>query len=248
MEDEEDRLLHKDADFDNYAVKDRDVGSQRPRLTNVRLILYIEIIHFILFLVAISVWYIINNPIQSAQPISITSYAHLSQQKSIVSFSEDEDSVLNATLPTPDGDSLWYNLTFGNNNGLVSLPTSFVNNYNLPETHLPTNPDEHVYHLNAFHQLHCLSKIRSYIIAPLRNSTSNDTSPQPEVPFYHTLHCIDFLRRVLMCHADLTLFDSSIDPGFTGYGSRQCMDWEAVTKWVSDNAWEKQRFIHDDGI
>jgi hypothetical protein len=45
-----------------------------------------------------------------------------------------------------------------------------------------------------------------------------------------------------MCHADLTLLDTNTDPGFKGYGPRQCMDWEAVREWVGENAWDTQRF------
>jgi hypothetical protein len=245
---EEGRLLADDADLNFHLVEGRSIDLQPPiRSNTLRIILYIEVIHIILFLLAISLWYVISNPYLWLQTTSITSYARLSRQRSTITFPEDEASFLNTTLPTPDADSLWINLTVGNNGGLVSLPTSFITRHNLPATYLPTNPGENVYHLDVFHQLHCLFIIRSHIVAPLRketstNSTFDNTNPVSDLPFKHTLHCIDFLRRVLMCHADLTLMDTNTDPRFKGYGPRQCMDWEAVRQWVGKNAWDIQRF------
>jgi hypothetical protein len=252
-EGQEERLLSDEIDLDFHLAKDHNVNLQLPtRPTNIRLILYIELIHIILLLLAISLWYFINNPNPSSQLTSITSYTRISRQRSTITFPEDDASFLNTTLPTPDADSLWFNLTVGNNNGFVSLPSSFITYYNLPVTYLPTNPGENVYQLNVFHQLHCLRNIRSYIVMPLRNKTSSnytfdDTNLSSDLQFQHTLHCVDFLRRVLMCNADLTLMDTNIDPGFKGYGPRQCVDWEAVREWLGKNAWDRQRFHTDHG-
>jgi hypothetical protein len=254
---EEGRLLDDDTDLDldSHMIKGHSVDLQlHNRSTSIKLILYIELVHIILFLLAICLWYTISNLNPAPHTTSITSYARLSRQSSTITFPEDEASFLNTTLPTPEADSFWINLTVGNNGGLVSLPSAFINYYNLPATYLPTNPDENVYHLDVFHQLHCLFMIRSHIVAPLRNETTNatfdNTNPLSDLPFKHTLHCIDYLRRVLMCHGDLTLMDTNTDPGFKGYRPRQCTDWEALREWVGENAWDLQRFDtryrHDD--
>jgi hypothetical protein len=52
---------------------------------------------------------------------------------------------------------------------------------------------------------------------------------------WHTRHCIDFLRQMLMCNADLHL--EPVDPklgGITGFGDgreHQCVVWEDVRDW-----------------
>jgi hypothetical protein len=50
---------------------------------------------------------------------------------------------------------------------------------------------------------------------------------------WHTRHCIDFLRQMLMCHADLTV--EQVDPslgGIKGFGRKHtCMIWDDIMAW-----------------
>lgn len=65
---------------------------------------------------------------------------------------------------------------------------------------------------------------------------------------WHTRHCIDFLRQMLMCNADVTVErnDPSIG-GIRGFGiNHQCKNWEDVVGWTLDRqkAGQDQGYIY----
>lgn len=70
-------------------------------------------------------------------------------------------------------------------------------------------------------------------IAALR---SHDTEPEFEhdVDEDHTLHCIEFLRQSIMCHADTTLQTEAVyHQGILAFGVQyQCRNWWQLVEWV----------------
>lgn len=120
---------------------------------------------------------------------------------------------------------LWRDL-FPIGQGVVYLPTTWAEQYGLPVS-LPNtqNASESTYFVAAYHQLHCLSVIRSalYKFSEGRNE---------EVKWEHTIHCLDSLRQSTMCRADDTLLYTEDGNVFGDGQVRECRDWEKLREWV----------------
>ena len=52
----------------------------------------------------------------------------------------------------------------------------------------------------------------------------------------HTLHCIEFLRQSIMCHADTTIqTEAEYHRGILAFGVEyQCRNWSQLVDWVDD--------------
>jgi hypothetical protein len=152
----------------------------------------------------------------------------------------------------------YHNLTVSHHHGLVSMPDhgDLVRQLDLPVTGLATQPEHSIFKVSAFHHLHCLSRIRDWItshppfapfnvteyeeVYPLADSRTAEALEQlNEIPLAsHALHCVDWLRQVLTCDADLRLTITNTDPMFEKLGGerqRMCRDWSAITKWVDQH-------------
>ncbi|MCJ1425929.1 hypothetical protein MMC29_003830 [Sticta canariensis] len=113
---------------------------------------------------------------------------------------------------------------------------------------------------DVFHQLHCLDTIRQYtwLLAGNYGSSPTTIAGEPKQhPFLpippvfdgtsdvanrmHADHCIETLRKTLMCHADVTplliLKDDSNPigdrPDFNLH--QKCRDWDAIRDWTTRN-------------
>jgi len=96
-----------------------------------------------------------------------------------------------------------------------------------------------LYDISMFHQLHCLTQIRSYLftlqIAMNRNNTQEifDIILAPKEP--HVFHCLDYLRQGVMCVGDMTIEwprEESDGRRFAvdGWGvQHQCKSWVSET-------------------
>ncbi|KAI9711311.1 MAG: hypothetical protein M1820_002298 [Bogoriella megaspora] len=104
--------------------------------------------------------------------------------------------------------------------------------------------------LAVYHHLHCLDIIRRF--AHPEYYTEVTTSEAHVWTAGHFDHCIERLRRAIMCHADLGLFsvewvgDSS--QGAEGKNLRSnahsiCVNWEALDAWARNRALEKGKFL-----
>ena len=90
--------------------------------------------------------------------------------------------------------------------------------------------DKEEYSISMFHQLRCLAIIRNDI-----NRVKGMDNP---VPGKLTQHCMDYLRQMVLCRADLRL-ESARNP----YGPRiavsdvthSCKDWKTVYRAAEDN-------------
>jgi hypothetical protein len=94
---------------------------------------------------------------------------------------------------------------------------------------LPTLPGETVLQVDVFHQLHCLDRLQRLFnnkgfaneieqIKPFKNATLA----------VHARHCIDYLRQVLVCQADLTLIPLTAELRFEDAPVRMCRDFQKV--------------------
>ena len=80
--------------------------------------------------------------------------------------------------------------------------------------------------------------------AALEKGMSPSNVPEAPITLEHVLHCIEFLRQSVMCHADTTIEakDEHLH-GVVGFGIlHACRNWAQMVKWVDDrNAMEIQR-------
>lgn len=120
--------------------------------------------------------------------------------------------------------------------------------------------------LAVYHQLHCLVSsieswwaLHSYLLsvkdgirhaywalhegltAARDKSFDFDGLPRYSTT-WHTRHCIDFLRQMLMCNADTTIEFSDPDlHGIVGFGVKhQCKQWDQIKQWTIDRQSEWQ--------
>lgn len=63
-----------------------------------------------------------------------------------------------------------------------------------------------------------------------------------------TAHCIEYIRRTIMCHADVSVYaatwiaDSHEKPNkdLISGGERECVNWDAIDKWSRSRALKKK--------
>nr|B8NM67.1 RecName: Full=Oxidase ustYa; AltName: Full=Ustiloxin B biosynthesis protein Ya [Aspergillus flavus NRRL3357] len=121
----------------------------------------------------------------------------------------------------------------------------FVNINN--DTALPDQPglDQSLPHqramISVFHQLHCIYMTREGYYAAREGNLD-------QVNAAHLMHCWDYLRQAIMCHADTTLEWIPAPPndkGSTGWGvEHTCGDFDAIARWAEDNRLKTTYGIH----
>jgi hypothetical protein len=97
---------------------------------------------------------------------------------------------------------------------------------------------EDFYAISMYHQLHCLNGFRKMLSGEHRNASRIEHDEQ------HVLHCLSYLRQMVLCSADITL-----EPAFSAentdgrktkaaYGTgvtHQCKDWEQIRAFSESN-------------
>jgi len=93
------------------------------------------------------------------------------------------------------------------------------------------------YAVSMYHQLHCLNGFRRLTVA-----AKNGTMTQHNVD--HAVHCLSYLRQLLLCQADTALEPAHLENTVSGgktqavYGegtTHQCRDWTQVRSFVENN-------------
>ncbi|KAI9755517.1 MAG: hypothetical protein M4579_004243 [Chaenotheca gracillima] len=124
-------------------------------------------------------------------------------------------------------DESWENMMpMGQGYILLENPSA----YSLPPGMPTETPNQEIYALSVFHQLHCLAILRDTIHA-LQESREPEHSSN-----MHPDHCLDYLRQTLMCHGDTTIefphvsgTGENVTANVNGYGvTHQCKDWDAI--------------------
>lgn len=108
---------------------------------------------------------------------------------------------------------------------------------------IATAAGQQQYDVSVFHQLHCLTYVRTYLYAVLdvaqrRGGGGGGDNDDGDRAFLaheddHVFHCLDYVRQGLMCSADLTVERPREEPD----GSRFAVDGWGVghecKSWVS---------------
>ncbi|KAF4624580.1 hypothetical protein G7Y89_g13590 [Cudoniella acicularis] len=102
------------------------------------------------------------------------------------------------------------------------------------------------YSIAAFHQYHCLYQMRG-----LFSVVHLSSRPLTNDELDHVYHCFEYLRQVIVCHADPTMdvFLPLVErPGVIetlGWGNTHvCRDWDALSEWANDRFWGNRSTSH----
>ncbi|KAF2430725.1 hypothetical protein EJ08DRAFT_218989 [Tothia fuscella] len=216
--------------------EDRTRPLPKRRLSTWRIVLYVELFHILLFSIVYLLWHL------QLYPRSPLDNLHLPLSANITRTFTVDKSDLHLVLDTDAANYYWLNITRDLRNGLVSLPNTLTNPLGLAPSTQKTAEGESVYQLDVFHQLHCLQRIRSDILASPYLSILNPNRTSSDPYTRHTLHCIDYLRQAVMCNSDVTLVSTGADLEFDHSPPRQCRDFDAVGEWVLGRKWEYEKY------
>ncbi|KAH8705818.1 hypothetical protein BGW36DRAFT_354212 [Talaromyces proteolyticus] len=126
-------------------------------------------------------------------------------------------------------DEVWEAMTIGQ--GIISLPKDWAKAKGLhPSATFPWDHSRAVYLVAGYHKLHCIKKIRRWIVATERGSQRTDH-------YEHVLHCLDGIRQAILCEGDDTpLYLSEVGDKISGRDEpRQCRDWSKLDRWAKEN-------------
>ncbi|KAF2178041.1 hypothetical protein K469DRAFT_696153 [Zopfia rhizophila CBS 207.26] len=96
--------------------------------------------------------------------------------------------------------------------------------------------------LGVWHQLHCLDALRRAV--HFEYYSPSDDPDQRETDLVHYDHCIEIIRRSVMCHADTAVYvaewigDSRepVSKELKSNAERMCVNWESLHNWVRSRA------------
>ncbi|KAK0625001.1 hypothetical protein B0T17DRAFT_492635 [Bombardia bombarda] len=104
--------------------------------------------------------------------------------------------------------------------------------------------------LSVHHELHCLDALRRRIFPEYYNK--NQTAQEAEYEIYHLSksHCVDTIRRSLMCKADVAMYTAYWIGDHTAIPSKElrsnsdtvCVDWEAIDGWARQRLLPKDKY------
>ncbi|KAI0530157.1 hypothetical protein GGR58DRAFT_261338 [Xylaria digitata] len=114
----------------------------------------------------------------------------------------------------------------------VAVSKEFVKQHGLPPSiRSPERPDEHIYQVAGYHQLHCLYEIRKQLYDPSSLSTLDDKLRRD-----HILHCVEAVRQALYCFLDPTLIN--LEPKWPHVPNGQnhvCRNRNALRAWTEEH-------------
>ncbi|CAK1367028.1 unnamed protein product [Cercospora beticola] len=124
-----------------------------------------------------------------------------------------------------------------------------------PETYPGTSEAGFPVTLEMFHQLHCVDYLRQglfYNVAYYRNEVhslpwleANDTDAVET----HLAHCVDALRQLILCHADIGVAPFKLGEQTPDFGRpRTCRNWVSVRKFGVENEWNGMDPIRVDNL
>lgn len=143
----------------------------------------------------------------------------------------------NDTLQT----QLWHDINV--NYGVVALSDEWAAAHGLRiAQRFPWDTSKGIYILHGFHNLHCL-KIIHISIDEYRHGEQQSNS------WHHISHCLDGLRRQILCDADDTPRATERRAEVvSGVGQhRRCRSWKALEEWAKKHNACYKRPERDDG-
>lgn len=134
-------------------------------------------------------------------------------------------------------DALWSKLD--SSPIVVALDQDYTDRHNLdPSIPFPWDQSKGLYHLKAFHHIHCLKNIRHAYFNAI-----DGVDPTTAISPRHIDHCLDTLRQDIMCFADDTPMPTIHKKHQIGSGQpRKCKNWDALVKWTQEP--ERQSCFH----
>ncbi|OQE43416.1 hypothetical protein PENCOP_c003G08181 [Penicillium coprophilum] len=123
-------------------------------------------------------------------------------------------------------DALWHSINI--DSGVVALSDSFAASHNLRSAQrFPWDTNKGIYILHGFHNLHCLKIIYNSLFEFRTGQAQSRT-------WHHIAHCLDALRRQMLCDADDTPRATERRAEVvSGIGQhRVCRDWGELEKWA----------------
>ncbi|KAL1984942.1 hypothetical protein VTN96DRAFT_8498 [Rasamsonia emersonii] len=165
---------------------------------------------------------------RNQHPQGISKYAGLAYDKPTVYdwMSDYGPHNKNQTLQ----DELWESLRISP--GVVALSDDFARSKGLHlSQRFPWDENYGIYFISGYHKLHCLKKIRRWIVTTERGTHKIDN-------INHILHCLDILRQDVLCEADdLPLYTTLGPSKDTGVDEvHYCRDWNKLEEWAIANS------------
>jgi len=136
-------------------------------------------------------------------------------------------------LPSYDLDLAWHKL-FANSNLRISQEEMDV----MDEESVPfADGSGYWVNLDVYHQLHCLKFLRWYVYPEYYDFRLNNTNIE------HADHCIENLRRNIMCMPSLDVLmlewkPEKIAPQPRFSYSHTCVNWEKIDAWAGKRAFD----------
>ncbi|RAL04917.1 oxidase ustYa family protein, partial [Aspergillus ibericus CBS 121593] len=150
--------------------------------------------------------------------------------------------------PTPDIEEAWQELLKLNP---VSIPEDKIEllgrspRWNWQRFQMSENgPSEgsYVAGIEVFHQLHCLNLVRQFTWLDHYTTPPQGLTGSAVETRMHVDHCLETLRIILMCNADVTPFLMEQDQSFAVGGRadfnayHRCKDWGKIVEWMDENS------------
>lgn len=139
--------------------------------------------------------------------------------------------------------NLWHSINI--DSGVVALPDTFAASHKLRTAQrFPWDTTKGIYIIHGLHNLHCL-KIIYISLSEFRDGEIQSRA------WHHIAHCLDALRRQILCDADDTprATERRVEV-VSGLGQhRMCRDWGELERWArSHTACYKRPAKPDDEI
>ncbi|KAI0425070.1 hypothetical protein F5Y09DRAFT_322660 [Xylaria sp. FL1042] len=198
---------------------------QRLRLTEIGLVLLIVVSNLLWFLSS-RIW---------AQPTLKDLDYFGNPDKIMISFNHDWVGIEDGgDSSSRYADDKWKGV-FPRLGSSVSVTEEFVRQHGLPPSvRSLERPDEFIYQIAGYHQLHCLYEIRKQLYEPGALSSLDD-----KVRRDHILHCVEAVRQALYCFLDPTLIN--LEPKWPHVPNGQkhvCRNRNALRTWTDEHGHE----------
>ncbi|KAL2037447.1 hypothetical protein N7G274_009727 [Stereocaulon virgatum] len=160
----------------------------------------------------------------------------------------DGEPTIYAQSPSPQVDAAWEDLLAGVN-VRVTREEMVLAGENMTNAAQLLNGD-YLAVLGVYHQIHCLDILRKGLHMDYYTSKITESDRLRNMNTAHYDHCVERLRRAIMCHADLSIYSAewvadSHEPEpkiLRSNGESNCLNWNAVETWARGRALERKKF------
>ncbi|KAL5335748.1 hypothetical protein BJX70DRAFT_374384 [Aspergillus crustosus] len=208
-----------------FGSQDQDIPEDNPRSSNPyrrRFVILLSILLLSLITNIITLSILLSTSTPSRTPSSPSKYANLHQTHTEPYVLLTDYTSANTTL----SQTLWSAINI--DAGVVALSSSFSTSHNLrPAQHFPWDKDKGIYILHGFHNLHCIKIIALSLFEFQGNQTQSRS-------WHHIIHCLDALRRQILCDADDTprATERRVEVVSGVNQHRICRDWGELENWA----------------